>query len=87
MTDTKHKGSKEMQMPDINKKMESALIPMELAARLRRASEEKKISKSDIIQLSLSHELANVQLSSDDYEWMAAEVKKNEEKRNAKKEA
>lgn len=76
-----------MQMPDINKKMESALIPMELAARLRRASEEKKISKSDIIQLSLSHELANVQLSSDDYEWMAAEVKKNEEKRNAKKEA
>lgn len=49
-----------MQMPDINKKMESALIPMELAARLRRASEEKKISKSDIIQLSLSHELANV---------------------------
>lgn len=74
-----------MQMPDVNKKMESALIPMELAARLRKASEEKKIAKSDIIQLALTHELSGVQLTSDDYEWMASEVKKNEEKRNAKK--
>lgn len=74
-----------MQMPDINKKMESALIPMELAARLRRASRDKRISKSDIIQLSLTHELSSVQLSSDDYKWIARNVKKNEERRNAKK--
>lgn len=76
-----------MQMPDVNKKMESALIPMELAARLRRASEDKNIAKSDIIQLALTHELAAVQLTSDDYAWMANEVKKNELKRNTKKEA
>lgn len=76
-----------MQMPDINKRMESALIPMELAARLRSASETKGISKSDIIQLALTHELANVQLTSADYEWMALQVKKNEEKRNSKKES
>ena len=76
-----------MQMPDINKKMESALIPMELAARLRRASEQKGIAKSDIIQLALSHELADIQLTSEDYEWMAGEVKKNETKRNARKES
>lgn len=76
-----------MQMPDINKRMESALIPMELAARLRNASEAKGISKSDIIQLALTHELANVQLTSRDYEWMALQVKKNEEKRNNKKES
>jgi len=71
-----------MQMPDINKKMESALIPMELAARLRRASKEKGIAKSDIVQLALSHELQSVQLTSADYEWMAEEVKKNEAKRH-----
>ena len=76
-----------MQMPDINKKMESALIPMELAARLRRASEQKGIAKSDIIQLALSHELADIQLTSEDYRWMAGEVRKNETKRNARKEA
>lgn len=76
-----------MQMPDINKRMESALIPMELAARLRHASEIKGISKSDIIQLALSHELQGIQLTSTDYEWMAAQVKKNEIKRNNKKEA
>ena len=74
-------------MPDINKKMESALIPMELAARLRRASEQKGIAKSDIIQLALSHELADIQLTSEDYRWMAGEVRKNETKRNARKEA
>ena len=73
-----------MQMPDVNKKMESALIPMELAARLRRASEEKKIAKSDIIQLALTHELKNVILTSADYQWMADEVKKNEFRRNNK---
>lgn len=76
-----------MQMPDINKKMESALIPMELAARLRRASEQKGIAKSDIIQLALSHELSDIQLTSEDYRWMAGEVRKNETKRNARKEA
>ena len=76
-----------MQMPDINKKMESALTPMELAARLRRASEQKGIAKSDIIQLALSHELADIQLTSEDYRWMAGEVRKNETKRNARKEA
>lgn len=74
-------------MPDINKKMESALIPMELAARLRRASEQKGIAKSDIIQLALSHELSDIQLTSEDYRWMAGEVRKNETKRNARKEA
>ena len=76
-----------MQMPDINKKMESALSPMELSARLRRASEQKGIAKSDIIQLALSHELADIQLTSEDYRWMAGEVRKNETKRNARKEA
>lgn len=76
-----------MQMPDINKKMESALIPMELSARLRRASEIKGISKSDIIQLALTHELQSVQLTSADYEWMAVQVKKNEAKRNNRKDA
>jgi len=76
-----------MQMPDVNKKMESALIPMELAARLRRASDEKGIAKSDIIQLALTHELKNVILTSSDYSWMAQEVAKNEAKRNSKKEA
>ena len=76
-----------MQMPDVNKKMEAALIPMELAARLRRASEDKKIAKSDIIQLALTHELEKVVLTSADYQWMADEVKKNEFRRNSKKEA
>lgn len=76
-----------MQMPDVNKKMEAALIPMELAARLRRASEDKKIAKSDIIQLALTHELEDVVLTSADYQWMADEVKKNEFRRNSKKEA
>lgn len=76
-----------MQMPDVNKKMESALIPMELAARLKRASEEKKIAKSDIIQLALTHELKDVELQSSDYAWMAQEVAKNEAKRSSKKEA
>ena len=76
-----------MQMPDVNKKMEAALIPMELAARLRRASEDKGIAKSDIIQLALTHELEKVVLTSADYQWMADEVKKNEFRRNSKKEA
>ena len=41
----------------------------------------------DIIQLALSHELADIQLTSEDYRWMAGEVRKNETKRNARKEA
>lgn len=76
-----------MQMPDVNKKMESALIPMELAARLKRASEEKGIAKSDIIQLALTHELTDVILTPADYEWMAREVAKNAQRRNSKREA
>lgn len=75
-----------MQMPNVNKRNEGVLLPMSLAAKLRRASIEKGISKSDIIQLALSHELQGVQLTSEDYEWMAAEVKKNESKRNEKRE-
>ena len=70
-----------MQMPDVNKKMESALIPVELAARLRRASIVKGIAKSDIMQLALVHELANIQLEPEDYIWMANEVKSNKMRR------
>ena len=75
-----------MRMPDVNKRNEGVLLPMSLAAKLRKASNEKGISKSDIIQLALTHELQGVQLTSEDYEWMAAEVKKNEVKRNEKRE-
>ena len=70
-----------MQMPDINKKMESALIPMELAARLRKASEIRGIAKSDIVYLALMHDLANIELGPEDYQWMKEEVKKNIDRR------
>lgn len=70
-----------MQMPDINKKMESALIPMELAARLRKASGIIGVAKSDIICLALLHYLATIELEPEDYQWMKEEVEKNRDRR------
>ena len=45
----------------------------------------RKMPNSDLIQYVLQRELDSVQLSSSDYEWIAKQVKKNEEKRNAQK--
>ena len=72
-------------MTDINKGFIGAWIPLELSARLRKEAKIRKMPNSDLIQYVLQRELDSVQLSSSDYEWIAKQVKKNEEKRNAQK--
>ena len=72
-------------MPDINKKFVNSLLPLELVAKIRKEAAARKMTTTEFMVWILDKQLASVELSAKDYEWIAKEVKKNELKRNASK--
>lgn len=68
-------------MPDINKKFVNSLLPLELVAKIKRKAKELGMTTTELISFLLDRELENVVLSAEDYEWIAAEVRKNLAKR------
>lgn len=70
-----------MNMPDVNKGFEGVKLDLTLCAKLRRASIDRKVAKSSIIEAALTFELLKVQLTDDDYEWIAAQIRKNKNNR------
>ena len=68
-------------MPDINKRFVNSLLPLELVAKIRRQAKARKMTTTELIVWTLDRELSSVVLSAEDYEWIAAEVRKNEAKR------
>lgn len=71
-------------MPDLNKKFVNSLLPLELVARIRKAAKERKMTTTELIVWILDRQLAQVELSADEYEWIAREVRKNEMHRKGK---
>lgn len=74
-----------MNMPDINKKFVGSSLPIELVAKLRSLAKKLNMSVNAVIEMILSEELKKrVVLTSEDYQWIADEVKKNELQRKFK---
>ena len=71
-------------MPDINKRFVNSLLPLELVAKIRRQATARKMTTTEFIAWVLDRELTSVILTAEDYEWIAAEVRKNEAKRKGK---
>ena len=67
--------------PDVNKVIRSIQIPLELMARLRILASERKMTVTQVINFILHEELDRIPLTEDDYEWIKAQVRKNEDKR------
>ena len=72
-------------MPNVNKRFVNSLLPLELIAKIRRQATARKMTTTELIAWVLDRELASVELTSADYEWIAAEVRKNEAKRKGAK--
>lgn len=68
-------------MPDLNKKFVNSLLPLELIAKIKKGAIKHKMTTTEFIVWILERELEKVQLTSEDYIWIANEVKKNEENR------
>ena len=71
-------------MPDINKRFVNSLLPLELVAKIRRESKLRKMTTTEFIVWILDRELQKIELTADDYNWIAEEVRKNEIKRRTK---
>jgi len=71
-------------MPNVNKRFVNSLLPLELIAKIRSQAKARKMTTTEFIVWVLDRELASVELSSADYQWIADEVRKNEIKRKAK---
>lgn len=71
-------------MPNVNKRFVNSLLPLELIAKIRSQAKARKMTTTEFIVWVLDRELASVELSSADYQWIADEVRKNENKRKAK---
>ncbi len=68
-------------MPNVNKKIGAIQLPLELWSRLRKEAERLEMSINQLITFILHEKLDSVSLDETDYEWIRAEVKKNEQKR------
>lgn len=71
-------------MPDLNKKFVNSLLPLELVAKIRKEAALRKMSTTEFMVWVLDRQLASIELTSEDYEWIAAEVRKNEAKRKGR---
>ena len=71
-------------MPDINKKFVNSLLPIELVAKIRKEAKARKMTTTEFIVWILDKRLERVELTAEDYEWIAQEVRKNEMKRKSK---
>ena len=72
-------------MPDINKKFVNSLLPLELIAKIRKEATARKMTTTEFMVWILDKQLSSVELTAKDYEWIAKEVRKNEQKRKASK--
>lgn len=72
-------------MPDLNKKFVNSLLPLELVAKIRKEAVARKMSTTEFIVWILDKQLESIELTSEDYEWIACEVRKNELKRKGDK--
>ena len=68
-------------MPNVNKKFVNSLLPLELIAKIRKEAKARKMTTTELIVWILDRRLDSVELTADDYEWIAKEVRKNETKR------
>lgn len=68
-------------MQNVNKKIGAIQLPLELWSRLRKEAERLEMSINQLITFILHEKLDSVSLDETDYEWIRAEVKKNEQKR------
>lgn len=71
-------------MPNVNKKFVNSLLPLELIAKIRKEAKARKMTTTELIVWILDRRLDSVELTADDYEWIAKEVRKNETKRRGK---
>ena len=71
-------------MPSVNKRFVNALLPLETVAKIRKEANARKMTTTELITWILDRELEKVILTSGDYKWIAAEVRKNELKRHSK---
>ena len=72
-----------MNMPDINKKQLGVWLPLDLFARVRKAAEDKGVTISEVAQIALQRAYGKYEIGSAELFWIAEQVKRNEEKRNA----
>ena len=71
-------------MPDLTKKFVNSLLPIELVAKIRKEARARKMTTTEFIVWILDKRLEQVELTAEDYEWIAQEVRKNEMKRKGK---
>lgn len=68
-------------MPDINKKFVNSLLSIELVAKIKKRAKELGMTTTELISFLLDRELSTTVLTAEDYEWIAAQVRKNLSKR------
>lgn len=61
--------------PDVNKRIGTIQIPLELWARLKKEAERLEMSINQLITFILHEKLDSISLEETDYEWIRAEVK------------
>lgn len=66
-------------MPDITKVFVGAKLPGEIVALARGEARRRGMSLTDFLQFAVQHELeaTGARLTSDDAEWLAAELRRN----------
>lgn len=71
-------------MPSVNVRLISVTMPLELLAQVRSFAATHQMSINDAVRYLLDKALEDVELMPEDYEWIAAEVRKNIAKREGK---
>ncbi len=70
---------------NVNKKHLTFALPLELLARVDHAAKERKMTRTEFVWFVLERELRNIELTADEYEWIAATKRANEARRQVKK--
>lgn len=68
-------------MPDINGKRITVTISLPLYAQLLKFAREHKLSQNDAARLVFARQLETIELGSEDFIWIAEQIKINEAKR------
>lgn len=70
-------------MPDITKVFVGAKLPGEIVALARGEALRRGMSLTDFLQFAVQHELeaTGARLTADDAEWLAAELRRNAQRR------
>ncbi len=68
-------------MPDINSKRITVTLHLQLYAKLLAYAKAHSLSQNDAARLVFAKQLEKVNLTADDYKWMAEQVEINTSKR------